>query len=139
MGPGGFPYDATVGAFGVVSAGRKWNRPSSAPRRRASPLGGNAKLFLLLYSEDALVLEENAISYGGFLLEISFLMTIGHRSITHPNRPPHYGITQSDMTISSSGNIPPGGIAHPEIYATGRYGKQKVTRNIGNGKTGRPH
>ena len=49
MGTNGMFYANTVGAFGVVSAGRNWGRLASAAHRRASELIDNKKVFLLLF------------------------------------------------------------------------------------------
>ena len=54
MGPEGNFYANTVGAFGVVSAGRKKDRLASAPRRWALKLVGEEKVYLLLFSDGAI-------------------------------------------------------------------------------------
>ena len=54
MGPNGLFYANTVGTAGVVSAGRNWDRLASAVRRWGLKLVGKRKVFLLLFSDDAL-------------------------------------------------------------------------------------
>ena len=62
MGPNGLFYANTVGTFGVVSAGRNWDRLASAAHRRELKSVGAKKAFLLLFSDDALFSAEDEIS-----------------------------------------------------------------------------
>ena len=54
VGPNGFFYANTVGAFGAVAAGRNWGRLSSAVHRWGLKLVGKRKVILLLFSDGAL-------------------------------------------------------------------------------------
>ena len=58
MGASGHYYANTVGASGVVSAGRNWGRLASAFRRWALKLVGAKEVSILLFSDDALFSEE---------------------------------------------------------------------------------
>ena len=54
MGHRGLFYANAVGNFGAVAAGKNWDRLASAVHRRALKLVGANKVFLLLFSDDAL-------------------------------------------------------------------------------------
>ena len=71
MGPSGLFYANSVGTFGVVSAGRNWYRLSSAAHRWAIKHVENSEFSLLLFPDDALVLEESEIFEESLIVVIS--------------------------------------------------------------------
>ena len=71
-------YANTVGTFGVVSAGQNWDSLASAVRRWGLKLVGGEKVYLLLFSGDAIFLTENEIFDEAFLAFIFFLLIIGY-------------------------------------------------------------
>ena len=75
MGPGGLIYGNAVGMCGVVSAGMRWGRLSSAARRWPLALVGNKEIYALLFPGDTLVLAENEM-FGGDYLIVTFLLMI---------------------------------------------------------------
>ena len=78
MGPNGLFYANAVGAFGAVSAGQNWGRLAIAARRWALKLVGKQKVFLLLFSDDALSLAEDETFGEDFLIIVFFLMILGY-------------------------------------------------------------
>ena len=81
MGPNGLFYVKAVGDFGVVSAGRNWDRLAITSRRRELSLVGDKKPPVLLFPDDALDLAENAGIGGTCLVEIFLILIIGYPAI----------------------------------------------------------
>ena len=71
-------YASTVGTFGVASAGRNWGRLASAVHRWGLKLLGGEKVYVLLFSGDAIFLTEDEIFEETFLTFIYFLLIIGY-------------------------------------------------------------
>ena len=72
-GEDGLFYANAVGAFGAVAAGRNWDRLSSAARMWALKLVDNKEFPILLFPDDALLLEARDISDGSFINNISLI------------------------------------------------------------------
>ena len=68
MGADDFFYANTVGTFGAVSTGQNWGRLASAVRRWALKLVDKQKVFLLLFSDEALSWRKMRSLGGPFLL-----------------------------------------------------------------------
>ena len=75
--PIGIFYSNTVGASGVSSAGRNWDRQASAAHRWAPALVGD-KVFLSIISDNVLVLAGDDIPDMAFLAVNSPLMISGY-------------------------------------------------------------
>ena len=67
MDPNGMYYANTVGTFGVVSAGKNWDRLASAVHRWGLKLFGGDKVYVLLPPDDTIFVTENEIFGGAFL------------------------------------------------------------------------
>ena len=72
MGPNGTYYANTVGTFGAVSAGQSWDRLASAVHRWGLKLLGKEKVYVLLFSDDAIFPTEDEIFEETFLTFIFF-------------------------------------------------------------------
>ena len=76
--PNGLFYSHAVGAFGVVFDGGDWDRLAIAVHRWELKLVENNDIPMLLFPDDARVLEESEISDGSFLVVIFFLILLGY-------------------------------------------------------------
>ena len=66
MGANGLFYASTVGAFGLVSACQNWDRLASALHRWSLKSVDAKGVFILLFADGALFLEEGGISEESF-------------------------------------------------------------------------
>ena len=78
MGRSGLYCANTIGAFGVVSAGKEWGRLASAVQSWALKLVGEKEVFILLFSDGAFL-------GGGEVFEEAFLIIIPLMILGYPS------------------------------------------------------